>query len=92
MNSTSTLFEQLLDMAQLFMSHVYAFATSIIWFFVTPIIDIVAYYDPLNISGIFINPVYLLIRDYTLLELFFGIGIGIYLVYQFITWLLNLVT
>lgn len=92
MNVTISLFEQLLGMAQEFLANVYSMSTTLIWWYVTPLYDIVRYYDPLNISAILRAPVFRLIMDYSLLELTLGVGVGIYLVYQFVTWLLDLIT
>lgn len=83
---------QLLDLAAAFMSGMYELSSSLIWWFVTPLEEIVSYYDPTNISAIFTGPVFYLIKEYSLLQLTLGAGIGIYLVYQFLTWLLNLAT
>ena len=83
---------QLLDLAQAFMKEMYDLSTTLIWWFVTPLEKIVEYYDPTNISAIFTGPIFYLIKEYSLLQLTLGAGIGIYLVYQFLTWLFNLAT
>lgn len=90
--AVDTLILQLLDLASQFLEYSYNFATTLIWWYVTPLADIVAYYDPTNVSAIITGPVFYLIKDFSLLQLTLGAGIGIYLVYQFLTWLLNLVT
>lgn len=90
---TSDLFEQLISVAEHFMSFIYEFSAIVLWYITTPIEDIISYYDPLNITGL--APSRLLFgwfEQFTPLELMLGVGIGVYLVWQFVTWVLNLVT
>lgn len=90
MSPTANFFEQLIGLAQLFMSGLYEFSSSIFWWITTPLQDIIAYYDPFNISGIFINPIVEILEPYSLLQIFLGYGIGIYLIWQLVSWIIDI--
>lgn len=90
-SSYADFFQQIIALSQLLMSGLYEFSSTLMWWFVTPIRDIIAYYDPLNISGIIlIGPAWENLEQYSLLQVFFGAGIVIYLLWQFIAWVIDI--
>ena len=90
-----TLIYQLLTLAQQFLAALYSSSKIIIEFVTMPVGDLIYWYAPdptfaNEIVGSILNTIG--IGSYSLLTLMFGAGIGIYLLYQFITWVLNILT
>ena len=85
-------FDQLIDIALEFMRLINLFSDRVIWFMFSPIADI---YSELAIVGgdvaaSILNTVGL--GQYSIFTLMLTAGVVVYLAYQLLTWLFNLVT
>lgn len=87
-----SIFQQLLEMGLDMMEVIYSFATTIIDFITSPIGDLLYDYPTVSTTllGSILNTIG--IGQYSVWQVMLGGGIIVYLVYQFVTWVLNLAT
>ena len=85
------MFSVIINQAVNFMNALGDFSEWIVWFFFSPYSDVLAYYDPLNVTQVSIVINNLGLGDFTLFSLLTTVGIGFYLFYQFAKWVTSIV-